>query len=105
MGLILSACTDNNSVSVPLTKTTQKETQILFSEITQTRNNTVKYHYLIQGYDGIFTAFGYNSCLNTFKIEVGKPYNVKLNYVKDRPIIVTDLCEMTTFLKRDSSNM
>mgnify|MGYP003612351059 CR=1 FL=1 len=104
--LFLIACNDtSNTVMVPSVKATVKETDILFSEVIVARSNTLKYFYLIQGYDGIFSAYGYAKCVDTFKIDIGKPYKVKFNYVKDKPVVITDLCEMTAILKRDNSNM
>ena len=104
--LTMAGCKEEaNTTTVPSIKAVPKETQILFSEAGVARRNVSNYYYLIQGYDGIFEVRGFASCLETFKIEIGKPYNVKLNHVKDRPVVITDLCEMTAILKRDNSNM
>ncbi len=93
------------TVPVPAIKTIPKETQVLFSETNVERRNYIVYYYLIQGYSGLFKATGFTKCQETFKIEIGKAYQAKLNYVKDRPVVVEDLCEMTAILKRDNPNM
>ncbi len=83
----------------PRIKTVLKDTNVLVAELNLGRYGYSTYTYMIEGYNGHVRMEGTSECSKTFKIELGRPYSVKMEYDKDKVIPITDLCEMTARLK------
>lgn len=83
----------------PVIKTTLKDTKILVSQLSIARYSYTTYTYVIEGFNGQVDASGNESCAKTFTIEIGKSYNLQMEYNGDKVIPIEDLCELTARLK------